>query len=80
MERNYIKSIRPFLKELKPLETLPTPAQATFEKGDFKAILFDIYGTLLISVLSKDKDHPRHKIIWNEGPRMMALKEKLYRL
>lgn len=29
------------------------------------------------SVLSKDPANPRHKIIWNEGPRMMALKKKL---
>lgn len=49
MEKNYIKYIKPYLKELSPLEALPTPAQAQFEKGDFKAIIFDIYGTLLIS-------------------------------
>lgn len=35
------------------------------------------YAKEYFSVLSKDKDNPRHKIIWNEGPRMMALKKKL---
>ena len=49
MERNYIKSIRPFLKELLPLEAIPTPAKARYEKGNYKAVIFDIYGTLLIS-------------------------------
>lgn len=29
------------------------------------------------SVLSKDKNNPRHKILWNEGPGMMELKRKL---
>lgn len=35
------------------------------------------YAKKYFSVLSKDKDNPRHKIIWNEGPRMMELKKKL---
>lgn len=29
------------------------------------------------AVLSKDPKNPRHKIIWNEGPRMMELKRKM---
>ncbi len=29
------------------------------------------------SVLSPDKNNPRHRIIWNEGPRMMEMKKKL---
>lgn len=49
MERNYIKFIKPYLKELAPLEVITTPAKASYAKGDFKAIIFDIYGTLLIS-------------------------------
>ena len=35
------------------------------------------YAKEYFAVLSKDKDNPRHKIIWNEGPRMMQLKKKL---
>ncbi len=35
------------------------------------------YAKDYFAVLSKDKDKPRHRIIWNEGPRMMALKEKI---
>jgi len=49
MERNYIKHISPYLKALTPLEAIATPAAKKIEKGDFKAIIFDIYGTLLIS-------------------------------
>lgn len=29
------------------------------------------------SFLSKEKENPRHRIIWNEGPRMTELKKKL---
>lgn len=35
------------------------------------------YAKEYFSALSKDKDNPRHKIIWNEGPRMMEMKKKL---
>ncbi len=49
MERNYIKYIQPYLKELKPLNPLATGIEAQLGEGDFKAIIFDIYGTLLIS-------------------------------
>lgn len=49
MERNYIRSIRPFLKELSPLEPLATAAKPKIKKGHYKAVIFDIYGTLLIS-------------------------------
>ena len=49
MERIYIKSIRPYLKALEPLQAIPTPAKSKIAKGDYKAIIFDIYGTLLIS-------------------------------
>ena len=35
------------------------------------------YAKEYFSVLSEGYDKPRHTIIWNEGPRMMALKKKL---
>ncbi len=35
------------------------------------------YAKEYFAPLSKDKDNPRHKIIWNDGPQMMALKKKL---
>ena len=35
------------------------------------------YAKEYFSVLSDGYDKPRHTIIWNEGPRMMALKKKL---
>lgn len=35
------------------------------------------YSKKYFAPLSKDKDNPRHKIIWNDGPRMMELKKKL---
>lgn len=49
MGKDYTKYIEPFLKELQTLEAIPTSAVPTTTKFDAKAIIFDIYGTLLIS-------------------------------
>lgn len=49
MEKNYINYIHPYLKELSPLEAIATPAKADYSTGKYKAVIFDIYGTLLIS-------------------------------
>jgi len=49
MENDYIASIRPYLKELQPLDIIPTNAQAKLGKAQVKAVIFDIYGTLIMS-------------------------------
>lgn len=49
MEKDFTNSIRPFLKELTPLEAIPTGAQTRVTSFKPKAVIFDIYGTLLIS-------------------------------
>lgn len=59
MERDYIASIRPYLKELKPLDTIPTAAKPALGSPKVKAVIFDIYGTLLISA-SGDVDQAEY--------------------
>ncbi len=59
MERDYIASIRPYLKELKPLEVIPTKAEPQTGEASVKAVIFDIYGTLLISA-SGDVDQAEY--------------------
>ena len=50
METTYIPSIIPFLRELQPLEPLPVDvASSALPCNDIKAVVWDIYGTLLIS-------------------------------
>ncbi len=49
MERNYINFIRPYLKELNVLSPIPTGVQPHLGRCKAKAVIFDIYGTLLIS-------------------------------
>ncbi len=49
MGKNYIQHIKPYLEELEPL--LPISTQVEPQIGEFKtrAVVFDIYGTLIIS-------------------------------
>lgn len=49
MEQNYLKNIKPYLNELK--EQLPhkTDVEPRYSKQATKTIIFDIYGTLLVS-------------------------------
>lgn len=49
MAKDYTGYIRPYLKELKPLEVRPTGATTNVSAFKPKAVIFDIYGTLLIS-------------------------------
>ena len=49
MEKNYTNYIKPYLEELKPLEAIETAACTKISKFKAKALIFDIYGTLLIS-------------------------------
>lgn len=46
----YIKHIKPFLEKMEPMELMPTGAVPFTEKDtSIKAVVFDIYGTLIIS-------------------------------
>lgn len=49
MESNYINSIRPYLLELKPLEPIATGVEPAISSFPTKVVIFDIYGTLIIS-------------------------------
>ena len=50
MEKNLMRSIKSFLDDLKPLKPLDTGTVPDISgSGKFKAVIFDIYGTLLIS-------------------------------
>lgn len=50
MEETFLKHIEPFLKQLAPLEIQSTGAKANYSKAKgVKAVIFDIYGTLVIS-------------------------------
>lgn len=49
METNYTNYIKPYLEELEPLEAIETAACPKISKFEAKALIFDIYGTLLIS-------------------------------
>lgn len=50
MEVSFITHLEPFLKKITPIELQPTGAKASFAKAEgIKAIIFDIYGTLIIS-------------------------------
>lgn len=70
METPALKNIVNILKDIDYIDEIVIGLdRATKEQFEYAKEYF--------SVLSKDKDNPRHKIIWNEGPRMMALKEKL---
>jgi putative hydrolase of the HAD superfamily len=48
--RGYIEKIGPFLQQMEPMQAIATGALPFFKKDpDIKAVLFDIYGTLIIS-------------------------------
>ena len=49
MKTNYIDKITPHLEALKPLKTIPTAAKTQLKSHPIKALIFDIYGTLMIS-------------------------------
>lgn len=50
MRESSLKKLTPLLASIKPMEILPTGAEANYTVGkEFKAIVFDIYGTLIIS-------------------------------
>lgn len=50
MESSFLKHIKPFLEQLEPLEIQPTGARPEYTKAsNIKAVIFDIYGTLIIS-------------------------------
>ncbi|PTN09078.1 HAD family hydrolase [Mangrovibacterium marinum] len=48
--QSYLNHLEPFLKAIKPMELIPTGAEPYYrrDKG-IKALIFDIYGTLIIS-------------------------------
>jgi len=50
METPFLNKLSPFLKKLQPLTVRPTNAVSNYRRDDkIKAVIFDIYGTLLIS-------------------------------
>ena len=50
MSETYLKNIPEWLKGIKPLDTIPTGASISYTKeNNIKAVIFDIYGTLIIS-------------------------------
>ncbi len=50
METPFLKKLDPFLKQLQPIAVRPTDAVANYRKDEtIKSVIFDIYGTLLIS-------------------------------
>lgn len=49
MENNYIKHIKPYLEELQELSAIPTGAEVAMPPCNVKAVIFDLYGTLMIS-------------------------------
>ena len=49
MEKNYTKFIRPYLEELEPLLPISTGVDVQIAPFKTKAVVFDIYGTLIIS-------------------------------
>ncbi len=50
MTNSFIHQVAPFLEQIEPLSIQPTNAVANYVKDDgIKAVIFDIYGTLIIS-------------------------------
>ncbi|KOH45801.1 HAD family hydrolase [Sunxiuqinia dokdonensis] len=50
MKTSFLKKLEPFIRQLQPMAVQPTPAVADYRKDEsIKAVIFDIYGTLLIS-------------------------------
>jgi len=49
MENDLLKSIKAILEELEPMTPINTGVEPTIGRLDAKAVIFDIYGTLLIS-------------------------------
>lgn len=50
MSENYLGKIQNWLKDILPLDIRPTDAKASYQKeAGIKAVVFDIYGTLIIS-------------------------------
>ncbi len=50
MEISFLDKLQPFLRKIKPIDVQPTGAKPAYVKVDnIKAIIFDIYGTLIIS-------------------------------
>jgi putative hydrolase of the HAD superfamily len=50
MVNAYLDHLKPFLESIEPISIQPTGAEPVFSKdNDIKAVVFDIYGTLVIS-------------------------------
>ncbi len=50
MNLSYLDHLEPFLKEIQPMELQPTGAEPSYSRDEsIKAVIFDIYGTLIIS-------------------------------
>lgn len=50
MDTAFIDKLEPFLREIQPIAIQPTGAAPSYSKdGAIKAVIFDIYGTLIIS-------------------------------
>ena len=50
MDNTFVNKLEPFLKAIKPIAIQPTGAKPLYRKdGAVKAVIFDIYGTLIIS-------------------------------
>ncbi len=59
METNYISSIQPYLLELEQLQPIPTGVEPSLSPFPTKVVIFDIYGTLIISA-SGDVDKAKY--------------------
>jgi len=50
MNLSYLDHLEPFLKQIQPMELIPTGAVPSYKRDEsIKALIFDIYGTLIIS-------------------------------
>lgn len=59
MESNYTDFILPYLLDLEPLEPIPTGVEPIISAFPTKVVIFDIYGTLIISA-SGDVDKAKY--------------------
>ncbi len=84
MESDYTKSIKALLNSLKSLEPLETGIEPAFEKMTVRAVIFDIYGTLLISdsgdINKATLDHKNlHKALYLSGIQILARDDEAVR-
>ena len=76
MKNTFIDILEPFLKSITPLQVQPTPATSFVKKDpSIKAVIFDIYGTLIISASGDIMQSSYDSTMFRD-----ALKESGYRI